>query len=80
MAEQKVYAGAYTFCSGIYRACESINRDLNIISISECRCDERLKTKPVESTRLGYTGLLGELERLKIKTRLTDEITVIFTV
>jgi hypothetical protein len=28
----------------------------------ECRCDERLKTKPEKSTRLGYTGFLGELE------------------
>ena len=33
----------------------------------ECRCDERLKTKPEESTRLSYTGLLRELEHLKIK-------------
>jgi hypothetical protein len=32
--------------------------------IYECRC---------ESTRLAYTGLLGELEHLKIKTRLIDE-------
>ncbi len=37
------------------------------------RCDERLKTKDEESTRLGYTGLLGQLENLKIKTRLIDE-------
>ena len=40
----------------------------------ECRCDERLKTKVDESTRLGYTGWLGELEPLKIKTRLIDEM------
>ena len=39
----------------------------------ECRCDERLKTKAEESTRLSDTGLLGELEHLKIKTRLIDE-------
>ncbi len=37
------------------------------------RCDERLKTKDEESTRLTHTGLLGELEHLKIKTRLIDE-------
>jgi hypothetical protein len=38
------------------------------------RCDERLKTKSVGSTRLTYTGLLGEsLEHLKIETRLIDE-------
>ena len=36
-------------------------------------CDERLKTKAQESTRLAYTGLLGELEHLKMKTRLIDE-------
>ncbi len=41
--------------------------------MSECRSDERLKTKTEESTRLVYTGLLGELEHLKIKTRLIDE-------
>jgi len=39
----------------------------------ECRCDERLQTKTEESTRLTYTGLIGELENLKIKTRLIDE-------
>jgi hypothetical protein len=38
------------------------------------RCDERLKTKDEESTRLGYTGLIGELEHLKIETRLKDEM------
>ncbi len=37
------------------------------------RCDERLKTKTEGSTRLTHTGLLGELEHLKIKTRLIDE-------
>jgi hypothetical protein len=40
----------------------------------ECRCDERLKTKTEKSTRLTYTGFLGELEHLKIKTRLIDEM------
>ncbi len=40
----------------------------------ECRCDERLKTKDEESTRLIYTGLLGELEHVKIKMRLIDEM------
>jgi hypothetical protein len=38
------------------------------------RCDERLKTKDEESTSLGYTGLIGELEHLKIETRLIDEM------
>jgi hypothetical protein len=42
--------------------------------INECRCHERLKTENEESTRLPYTGLIGELEHLKIKTRLIDEM------
>ena len=45
----------------------------NFGPIYECRFDERLKTKVEESTRLTYTGL-GELEHLKIKTRLIDEM------
>ncbi len=52
---------------------ESIKWDLNIKLISECRCDERLKTKVEESTRLTHTGLIGELEHLKIKMRLMNE-------
>jgi hypothetical protein len=36
--------------------------------------EERLKTKAEESIRLTYTGLLGELEHLKIKTTLTGEM------
>ncbi len=39
--------------------------------IYECRCDGRLLTK--RFTRLSYTGLVVELEHLKIKTRLTNE-------
>ena len=53
---------------------ETINRELKIKPISECRYDERLKTKDEESTRLIYTGLFGDLEHLKIKTRLIDEM------
>jgi hypothetical protein len=53
---------------------ESIKSELKRRPIYECRCDERLKTKPEKSTRLGYTGLLGELEHLQIKTRLIDEM------
>jgi hypothetical protein len=36
-------------------------------------CDERLKTKDEESTRLAYTGLLRKLEHLEIKSRSIDE-------
>ncbi len=52
---------------------ESIKREVKTRPICECRSDERLKTKSEESTRLTYTGSLGELEDLKIKTRLTNE-------
>jgi hypothetical protein len=47
---------------------ESINRELKIKPIYECRCDGRLQTK--RFTCLSYTGLVVELEHLKIKTRL----------
>jgi hypothetical protein len=50
-----------------------MKRELKIRPILECRCDERLKNKVEESTRLPHTGLVGELEHLKIKTRLIDE-------
>ena len=52
---------------------ESRKREPKIRGIYECRCDERLKTKVEESTRITYTGFLVELEHLKIKTRLIDE-------
>jgi hypothetical protein len=45
-----------------------MRRELKTRPINECRCDERLKTKADESTRLTYTGLLGELKHQKIKT------------
>ena len=52
---------------------ESIKRELKIRGIYECRCDERLQTKTKEFTRLPYTGLVLELEHLKIETRLISE-------
>jgi hypothetical protein len=52
---------------------ESIKRELKRRLIYEYRCDNRLKTKNEESTRLAYTGLVVELEHLKTKTRLNDE-------
>ncbi len=68
MSVLTVYYGRYVLCL----LC------LQLVLISkgkrECRCDERLKTKDEESTRLAYTGLLGELEHLKIETRLIDEM------
>jgi hypothetical protein len=51
-----------------------MKRELQTRPTYECRYDERLKTKVEESTCLGYTGLLGELEHLKIETRLIDEM------
>ncbi len=53
---------------------ESIKRELKTKPIYECRCDERLKTRVEESTRLGYTQLVGELQHLKTETRLIDEM------
>jgi hypothetical protein len=55
---------------------ESRKRELKTRPIYECRFDERLKSKGEKSTRLPYTGLLGELEHLKIKTRLLSEMSV----
>ncbi len=52
---------------------EALNREPKIKSIYECRCDERLQTKSKEFTRLPYTGLVLELEHLKIETRLINE-------
>ena len=52
---------------------ESIKRELKIRGINKCRCDERLQTKTKEFTRLPYTGLVLELEHLKIETRLISE-------
>ena len=52
---------------------ESIKREPKIRGIYECRCDERLKTKTKKFTRLPYTGLVLELEHLKIETRLINE-------
>jgi hypothetical protein len=51
-----------------------MKRDLKARPVYDCRCDERLKTKVEESTRLTYTGFLEELEHLKIETRLIDEM------
>ncbi len=51
----------------------SIKRELKRRLIYEYRSDERLKTKSEESTRLGDTRLVVELEHLKIKTSLIDE-------
>ena len=53
---------------------ESINRERKTKPIYECRCDERLKTRVEESTRLACTQLVGELEHLKTETRLIDEM------
>jgi len=52
---------------------ESIKRKLKIKCIYECRCYERLQTKTKRFTLLTYTGLVVELEHLKIETRLIIE-------
>jgi len=53
---------------------ESIKRETKIRGIYACRCYERLQTKTKEFTRLPYTGLVLELEHLKIETRLIKEM------
>ncbi len=58
---------------GLFVYYESIKREVKRRLIYEYRCDERLKTKNVESIRLTDTGLVVELEHLKTKTRLKDE-------
>jgi hypothetical protein len=60
-----------TYMSLVYY--ESIKREVKTRPIYDCRCDERLKPKDDEPTCLVYTGLLEELECLKIETRLIDE-------
>jgi hypothetical protein len=52
---------------------ESIKRELKIRCLYECRCDERLQSKTKEFTVLTYTGLVVELEHLKIETRSINE-------
>jgi hypothetical protein len=52
---------------------QQINRDLKEIHICGCRFNERLKNKTDGSTGLSYTWLHGELEHLKIETRLIGE-------
>jgi hypothetical protein len=49
----------------------SMKREIRCIY--ECRCNERLQSETKEFTRLSYTGLVVELEHLKIETRLIDE-------
>jgi len=51
---------------------ESIKRELKGRLTDEYRCDERLKTKSEESTRVGDTGLVVELEHLKSQDK--DEV------
>ena len=64
------HALSHSVCEVYY---ESIKRELKIRGIYECRCDERLQTKTKKFTLLPYTGLVLELEHLKIKTRLIDK-------
>jgi hypothetical protein len=50
-----------------------LKQELKTRPMYDCRYDERLEPKNDESTCLTYTGLLEELEYLKIETRLIDE-------
>jgi hypothetical protein len=51
---------------------EKIKREINRILVYECRC-ERVRGKGEGSTRLIYNGLRGDLEHIKIETRLRDQ-------
>ncbi len=53
---------------------ESIKREIQTKPIYDGRCDERLKTRVEESTHIGYTQSVGELEHLKTEVRLIDEM------
>ena len=57
----------YMWGLGIFVDYETTKRERKVKPISECRYDERLKIKDEESTCLSDTGLIGELEHLKIK-------------
>ena len=52
---------------------QQIKRELKEIHICGCLWYDRLRVKTDGSTRLGYTGLLGELEHLKTEMRLIGE-------
>ena len=71
MIPYSVACCARFLCACIVVYYESMKRKLKIKPIYECRCDGRLITK--RFTILSYTGLVVELEHLKIKTRLTNE-------
>ena len=66
-----ICAKVHMFHQAFFVYYESMKRKLKIKPIYECRCDGRLQTK--RFTRLSHTGLVVELEHLKIKTRLTNE-------
>jgi hypothetical protein len=58
-----MYECRYDVGPRIFVYYESIKRELKRRLIYEYRCDERLKTKNEESTRLVYTGLLFIMNR-----------------
>ncbi len=73
MCATDIYLFVTTCCFVFIVYYESIKPESKIRGIYECRCDERLQTKTKEFTRLPYTGLVLELEHLKIETRLIRE-------
>ncbi len=52
---------------------EYMKCEIQIRPTHGCQYDERLNTEVVESGSLVQVGFLGELEHLKIQTRLIDE-------
>ena len=64
---------AKTHSSSLFYYEQQIQQVVKRIHISGCRCNERLNDKTDGSNRLGYTGLCGDLEHLRIETRLSGE-------
>jgi hypothetical protein len=60
--------------SGGFVIYESIKRKVKTRPLYECRCDERLKTKAEESTRLAYTVLLGAISAVLCPCESSKEV------
>jgi hypothetical protein len=55
-----------------------IKREINIILVYECHCDERLRAKDEGSIRLAYTVLRRGLEHLQTARRRREFVSFFF--
>jgi len=77
-----VAAGSPVNLLGLFAASRSLLKDfffLNLEPKTECLCDERLKTKAEESTRLAYTGFhlkicFFEIDKARAKDKTSHSI------